>query len=74
LLRRDLEIPAILVGLGPKEREQAWQRKDEDQYEYKIELGNHQENEHRKSHQPEPRRKRGYNSSTVQKTNWHEIE
>jgi hypothetical protein len=74
LLRRDLEIPPFVVGLGPKERKQAGQREDQDQNQNKIEPGNRQHHQHRESHQPEPRRERGDNAPAIQESDRHEIE
>jgi len=74
LLRRHLEIAAFDVGSGPKEREQAGQREDHDQKQNKVELRDGEEDEHRESHQPEPRRKRGDNAPAIQESDRHEVE
>jgi hypothetical protein len=74
LTRRHLEISAFIVGFGPKEREQAGQREEQDQNQNKIESGDGQKDEHCESHQPEPRRERGDNASAIQESDRHEIE
>jgi hypothetical protein len=74
LLGRHLEIAAFVVRFGPKKREQPGQRENHDQQQDKIEPGNRQNDEHRESHQPEPRRKRGDDAPAVQESDRHEIE